>query len=213
MALLTGMPGMPLGPGSPGKPFSPCRRRGEKQGGEMLLCRAAPWGAPWGHPAPRGVGRRGGCPAAVLSPAPGTPHYLLWVQMSPGREGQDLAKREAGGIEAPSQCNSHRTRSKPQTCREGEGLTGVPGKPGCPRRPGGPVSPCKDTGGEGTAWGIPQPCPLLQPSPFPRWILHGKMRNLPQILISVPPVPLHPALTCCPLGPGLPGTPWGPGLP
>lgn len=75
------------------------------------------------------------------------------------------------------------------------------------------MSPCKDIRG---AQDIPQPSILLQPSPFPRWILYKniiKIYNSPQILILVPGIPLHPALTCFPLGPGLPGTPWGPGLP
>lgn len=109
---------------------------------------------------PRTPGR--GCPMAGLSPAPSAPPYLLWVRTSPGREGQDPAKREGDGIEAPSQRNPHRTKSEPQTCQEGKRLTGVPGMPGCPRGPGGPASPCKDTGGgQGTAQGIPQPHVLL----------------------------------------------------
>jgi len=144
-APLTGSPGVPLGPGSPGKPFNPCRRtrrrREEKQGDGMLPCWAAPQGAPLGHPAPQGEGRRGGCPKAGLSPTPGTPPYLLWVQTSPGREGHYPAMSEAGRIEAPSQHHPHGAGSEPQTCQEGEGLTGVPGMPGCPRGPGGPVSP------------------------------------------------------------------------
>lgn len=159
-APLTGRPGVPRGPGSPGKPFSPCPRREEQQDGEMLH--------PRGHPAPRGQGRRGRCPTA---PAPGAPPDLLWVQTSPGREGQDPDKSGTGETQAPSQCNPHGARSEPQICQEGKGLTGVPGMPGCPCGPGRPLSPCKDTRkGQGAAWGNPQLFVLLQPSPFPRWI-------------------------------------------
>lgn len=203
-------------PGSqqPWEAFQPLPKERRKARWQDAAVLSSTRGAPWGHPAPQGEDRRGGCPTAGLSPAPGTPPYLLWVRTSPGREGQDPAKKDAGGIEAASQHSSRRTRSEPQTCQEGEGLTGIPGKPGCPRGPGGPMLPCKDTGGgQGAARGIPQPYVLLQASPFHRWILHGKMRNSPQIFILVPPIPLHPALTCCPLGPGLPGMPWGPGLP
>lgn len=70
--------------------------------GRCCCAELHPWCAPWGHPAPQGEGRRGGCPMAGLSPASSAPHYLLWVQRSPGREGQDPSKREAGGSEAPS---------------------------------------------------------------------------------------------------------------
>lgn len=126
-------------------------------------------------------------------------------------EGKD--KSRLRGRQVGSKLHPCGARSEPQTC-PGEGLTGVPGIPGCPRGPGGPVSPCKDTrAAQGAAQDIPQPCILLQPTPFPRWILYGKIRNSPQILILVPDIPLHPALTCFPLGPGLPETPWGPGLP
>lgn len=70
-------------------------------------CDAAVWsctsGYPMGPPRTSGTGQEGRVPMAGLSPAPSAPLYSLWVQTSPGREGQGPGKREAGGIKAPSQ--------------------------------------------------------------------------------------------------------------
>lgn len=160
------------------------------------------------------VGRREGIPLIPLQLLPTT--YFGSRQALEGKDRTRIRGRQVGSKLHP--CG---VRSEPQTCGRGKDSPVSREFQGVPVGQGGQCHPARTTGSSGHCTGHPpalhpstaQPHILLQPSPFPRWILYGKTRNSPQVLISVPNIPLHPALTCLPLGPGLPGTPWGPGLP